>query len=291
MIDNGQRGRLHESERYGDPYGPAIPQGFWCLGMIRAARQIEIATRLRRDGVVSIAGLAEQLGVSAVTIRRDLAVMEKAGLLVRTHGGATPMGSDYEPSPYRIRQEEHAKEKSAVARKASEYIKDGDSIILNAGTTMHELAKELRRFKQLSVVTNGLTVAAELALAEGIQVTMIGGLVDPAKLGSVGPMAEESLRDIRVSRAFLGVTGVSVDHGISMHSPIEAQINKCFVRCAREVTVVIDSSKFEVPSLHRIVPLTEVQRIITDEGLSAELRRKIEALGVELVIASEAKAD
>lgn len=252
--------------------------------MIRAARQMEILALLNRDGAVSVTDLARKLKVSPVTIRRDLESMERAGLLIRSHGGATTPTTPQQEPPYYVREREHAEEKSILAKKAAEYIKDGDSIIINAGTTMHELAGELKRYKDLQVVTNGLTIAAELVHSEGVQAILIGGVLRRETLATVGPLAEESMRDIYVAKAFLGVNGVSIDHGISMYSQIEAQINKVFVHSAREVTVVVDSSKFGAPSLSRIAPITDIHRIITDSKINPGIRRHLEEAGLEVVV-------
>ena len=203
---------------------------------------------------------------------------------MRTHGGATVHGAAllYEPPPYTVRETEQATEKTVVARKAAEYLRDGDMVILNAGTTMQALAVELRRYKGLQVVTNGLTVATALAASPGVQVFMIGGNVDFKKLGTVGSRAEEAMRDIRVEKAFLGITGISVGHGLFMHNAAEAEINRLFVSSAREVTVVVDSSKFDVPCLFRVAGLGEIHRLITDSGIRAEVRETLEKMDLDL---------
>ncbi len=256
--------------------------------MIRAARLKEIKDLLDRDGAVTVAGLAEGLNKTPTTIRRDLHILEDEGFLRRTYGGAFALNaSENLIFSYDEREREHAEEKSAIARKAAEYSEDGDSIIVNAGTTMHELAVQLRRFKGLHVVTNGVTVVTELARSRDAQVLMVGGEIDFKKFGTVGPLAEETMRHIHVSKAFLGVSGISIDQGLSMHSPTEARINHCFLKSARETTVVVDSSKFEAHSLFRIAPLGEIHRIITDGGIKPETRRSLEKFGLELVVVED----
>ncbi len=252
--------------------------------MIRAARQLEIMALLRKDGVVSTTDLAKRLKASPVTIRRDIESMERAGLLIRTHGGATALPAQQPEPPYYEREREHVEEKSALAKRAAEYVKDGDSIILNAGTTMRGLARELTRYRDLQVVTNGVDVATELIQSDGVQVILIGGVLRAKTLATVGPLAEESLRDIYVAKAFLGVNGISIEYGISMYSQIEAQINKFLLRSAQEVTVVVDSSKFDTPSLSRIAPITDVHRIITDSKIDPGMKQRLETAGIEIVV-------
>ncbi len=253
--------------------------------MIQAARHKEIRDILDRQGVVSISDLARKFRKCPITIRRDFLILERQGVLVRTHGGATTTPDlATEPPPYDIRERLHAKEKASIAKKAAEFIAEGDTLIINAGTTMHRLARSLRQRKNLQVVTNGLTVAMELGHSPGTQVLMIGGMVDFKKLGTVGPLAEETITNMRVTKAFLGVTGVSLDHGLFMHSPMEAQINALFVKAAREVTVVVDSSKFEAGTLFRVAPLDTIDRIITDSQIQPETRRALDKMGLEVVI-------
>ncbi len=256
--------------------------------MIQPARLNEIKDLLDRDGAVTVAQLAKGFNKTPITIRRDLHILEKEGFLKRTHGGAFALNTPGNLiCSYDEREREHAKEKSVIAKKAAEYIQDGDSIILSAGTTMHELAIQLRRFKGLHVVTNGVTVVTELAHSRDAQVLMIGGEVDFKKFGTVGPLAVETMQHIHVSKAFLGVSGISIDQGISMHSPTEARINQCFLKSARETTVVVDSSKFEAHSLFRIAPLNEIHRIITDGNIEPETRRSLEKFGLELVVVED----
>lgn len=261
--------------------------------MIRAVRHKVIEEILDKEGVVSIADLAERFNNSAITVRRDLALLEKEGRLVRTHGGATALVTPESLMPsYYVRAREYADEKSSVAKRAAEYIQDGDSLIMNAGTTMHELAVQLRGLKDLKVVTNGLAVATELANLPGAQVVLIGGVVDFKELATVGPLAEDMMRDIQVQKAFLGVLAVSAEHGISVHSPVEAKINRRFLKSAREITVVADASKFgphfssefETRFLFRVAALGEVDRIVTDSKISPRVRRSLEKAGPELVV-------
>ena len=167
--------------------------------MIRAARHNKIKSLLEEDGVVSIASLAERCKTSSVTIRRDLATLEDEGELVRTYGGAIALAApDKMMSPYDVRVKEYSKEKLSVANKAAEYIENGDNLIISAGTTMHALALQLKRHENLKVVTNGLAVAMELAIAPGAQVLMIGGAVDSKELATVGSLAEELIQSIHV---------------------------------------------------------------------------------------------
>ncbi len=254
--------------------------------MIRAARLQKIRTRLGRDGSVSISELAKRFRKNPITLRRDLLILENEGVLKRTHGGAVALAGN-EPAPYEERAVESAVEKSAIAKKAAEYVNDSESIIINAGTTMQAFAMHLRHRRDLQVVTNGVTLVAELAHSPAAHVLLIGGETDFKKLGTVGPLAEEMIQKVHVSKAFLGVSGISLDHGLLMHSPAEARINACFLRAADEVTVIVDSSKFEANFIYRVAPLGDVHRLITDAKIKADARRCLAQAGVELVIAED----
>ena len=253
--------------------------------MIRAVRLKEIRHRLDQDGAVSVSDLAERYAKTPITIRRDLEVLETEGFLTRSHGGAVVRArSDYELSPYTTRQGEHSGQKALVAKRAAELVSDGDSLILNAGTTMREMARHLTRRKGLRIATNGITLVPELAAAPGAQILLLGGDVDFRKMGTVGPLAEAALSDIHAPKAFLGITAVSPEHGLSMHSPTEARINAAFIEAADEITVVVDSSKFETPALYRVTPLEAIHRIVTDSGLSPAIGKQLRAMGLDLII-------
>ena len=253
--------------------------------MIRAVRLKEIKHRLDRDGSVSVTNLAARYGKTPITIRRDLELLETEGFLTRSHGGAVLRArSDYELSPYGTRQREHSGQKALVAKRAAKLVSDGDSLILNAGTTMREMARHLTRLKGLRIATNGITLIPELAAAPGAQVLLLGGDIDFRKMGTVGPHAEAALLDIHAPKAFLGVTAVSVDHGLSMHSPTEARINAAFIEAADEVTVVVDSSKFMTPALYRVTPLEAIHRIVTDSDLPPAIRKQLRSMGLDLII-------
>lgn len=253
--------------------------------MIRAVRLKETRHRLDREGAVSVSDLAAQYAKTTITIRRDLEFLEAEGFLTRSHGGAVVRPrSDYELSPYGTRQGEHSVQKALVAKRAAKLVSDGDTLIINAGTTMREMARHLTLRKGLRIATNGITLIQELAAAPGAQILLLGGDVDFRKMGTVGPLAEAALSDIHALKAFLGITAISLDHGLSMHSPTEARINAAFIEAADEVTVVVDSSKFETPALYRVTPLEAIHRIVTDSGLPPAIAEQLRAMGLDLIL-------
>lgn len=253
--------------------------------MIRAARHAHIVNWLDRHGVASIASLAQEFHTSELTIRRDLAELCRQGLLDRTHGGARRRDDSVgrEPSPYAVREREQAREKAALAKIAARFVADGDSLIINAGTTMRQLALEIRA-KDLKVVTNGVTVAPVLGELPGAELLLLGGALDPRKMATIGVEVEHMLENIRVRKAFLGVSGISAQHGMFMHSPEEARVNAALIAHADEVIIVADATKFAANQPYRIGPWSTATRLVTEEKVPADLRATIAAQGVEVIV-------
>ena len=255
--------------------------------MLKAARQKQIRELLTSQGDASVAFLAQHFGASLNTIRRDLADLDSRGHISRTRGGAI---FDREANAlltgpnYAAREREFPGQKMIIGRRAAEFIESGSSIVMTGGTTMHALATALASRENLQVVTNGLTVAVELEKCKGSRVFFIGGLVDFTKMATVGQTAQAALRDIVVDQAFVGVSGLSIGGGLAMFNPQEAEINRGFIEAAKHVTVLTDSTKFQSKAMFKICGIDQIDRLITDDGISTEDRRAIESAGVELIV-------
>lgn len=255
-------------------------------GVLKEARQRQIVELLRTGEVVNVADLARRFETSLITIRRDLSALHASGLISRTHGGAVPARHDtFTDSPYRERRNVHDAAKRRAVTAAAALIRNGDSLYMNAGTTMCCLVEALRDRTDLNVVTNGITVSYELSRLESVDVFLLAGMVDFNSMSTVGPAAEESLRDIRIARAFLGVSGLSVEGGMAMFDVLNARINRAIVHAAEEVVVVVDASKFRSQAHHRIAPLTDIDVVVTDDGVSADDVDRMRSLGIEVIIA------
>lgn len=260
--------------------------------MLKAARQKEIVALLQGGGVVEVSVLAERFQTSPITVRRDLIELQERGVLARTRGGAIT-GNEvyaegwarYESVSYAERERENYREKRAIAELAAQSVSDGDCILINGGTTCRHLAEALRGHHHLHVVTNGLTVAMELAKSRNATVHLLQGTVDFQKMTSVGRLETGAFEDITVRAAFLGVHGISATGGIGMLTPEESAMNRAFVDAAQSVNVLVDSSKFKAQAIFRITHLDKVARVFTDDGISDEVRRSLEQAGVEVLIA------
>ncbi len=248
-------------------------------------RREQILQMLVKQGNVQVSDLVPQLGVSAVTIRTDLSALESQGLVTRSYGGATLTRTP--PPEQNIRQKDalNAGAKEHIGTAAAALVEPGDNIIIDSGTTTMPLARHIRELKQVTVMTNGLNIAWELADAPGIELMLTGGLLRKQSLSIQGAQAEACLNVYNFDKLFLGVDGFDLQFGITTHHEAEASLNHKMVERAKKVIVLTDSSKFGRVSLHRIVLLDRIHTVITDAGISPEYRDGLQRLGIEVIIA------
>jgi len=248
-------------------------------------RREQVLQMLVEQRSVQVLDLADKLGVSAVTIRSDLAHIESQGLAIRTHGGATLVRTP--PQEHDIHQKDRLNIalKESIGACAAQLVRPGDNIIIDSGTTTMTLARQLRDCKDITVMTNGLNIAWELANAQGVEVLLTGGLLRKQALSLQGTQAEACLNAYNFDTLFLGVDGLDLQFGLTTHHEGEARLNHRMVERARKVVVLTDSSKLGRVSLHRIGMLQSGQTVITDAGISQEYREGLQRLGVEIMIA------
>lgn len=248
-------------------------------------RREAILEQLTRHGTVQVTSLVEEYGVSAVTIRNDLSALEAQGLAARTHGGASLTRTP--PPEQSIRQKDaiNPEQKDHIGALAATLVQEGDNIIIDSGTTTISLARHLRNARNVTVMTNGLNIAWELADAPDVALILAGGLLRKQSLSVQGSQAEATLQAYNFDKVFLGVDGFDLQFGITTHHEAEASLNHKMVERAKKVVVLTDSSKFGRVSLHRIVLLDRVHTVITDAGISQEYRDGLQKLGIELLIA------
>lgn len=250
------------------------------------SRRAKILEDLESKGEVSVKELSKTLKISEVTIRNDLAHLEKQNMLIRARGGAIKIKF------YRIgtdptiteKQKEFLKEKQRIAKAAVELINDGDTIILDSGSTTTEIAKNLENFKNLTIITNALNIASILAEYEGINIFMPGGSLRKKSLSLVGVLADENFEKFYCDKLFLGADGFDTTHGLSTPDSEEAHLNQIMTKIAKKVIVVADSSKFERRRFAFIGPISEVDVVITDIGIKEEHKIRLEKSGVEVII-------
>jgi DeoR/GlpR family transcriptional regulator of sugar metabolism len=249
-------------------------------------RQEQIAQMVSDAGRVRVADLAVQFGVSPVTIRKDLLVLESASRLVRTHGGAIAPRAASRPEPaFEVRERLQRDEKTLIGAAAAALVADGDSIVFDASTTALYVARHLRGrgdWHQLTVVTNSIRIALELAGHPGITVLMLGGRVRSEALSVVGPLGDGVFRRVNVQKAFVGAVGLTLEAGLSDAMEEEAQIKRSMVAAAREVYALVDHTKFGRTASATFCRPDRLTGIITDTEAPPSMIDALRALGVEV---------
>jgi DeoR/GlpR family transcriptional regulator of sugar metabolism len=256
--------------------------------MLAVQRRSRILAELDRDGSVRVSDLVELLGVSDMTIRRDLQVMHREGLLEKVHGGATVRAepSSLEPG-FEAKSARRLAEKEAIAARAAQQVRPGSAIAVSAGTTTHAFARHLVDIPGLTVVTNSIWVADVLHRSgqDSVSVLLTGGLRTPSD-ALVGPVAIAALRSLHVDTVFMGVHGMDPHAGFSTPNLLEAETNRAMIRAARRLVVLTDSSKWGVVGLSSMAELSDASVIISDTDMSAQVSAFLSDRCDELVLVS-----
>jgi len=244
--------------------------------MLSEERRRETLELLRIEGRVLVRELAKRFRTSLITIRKDLESLHHQGLIERTHGGALPVRTGaLQDQSLQEKVRLHRQEKARIANAAVRMIRPGQVIILDSGTTTTAIARGCRQIRNLTVVTNGTNIAAELAGSE-VEVILTGGSLRKNSFSLVGPLAEESLRKLSADLLFLAVDGFDVGYGLTTPNQLEARVNRAMAEAARRTIVVCDSSKFGRRSLSLIMAISSVHETITDRNIP---KRDLKSLG------------
>lgn len=254
--------------------------------MLAAERQSRIARLIAERQTISITELRDLFNVSDMTIYRDLRRLEERGILQRTHGGAILLKHPPGDLPYYAREHEQVEEKSAIARLAASLVNDGETIVLDAGTTIASLARLLTHKQDLTVITNSLHVLNELAGADGVTVITTGGSLWKPTMSMVGPVAVSTLRRFAADKAFLATPAISLEAGITNSNLYEAEVKATMIEIAREKFLLVDHTKFGRISYAVVAPLTSFDKLVTDDGTPAETVAKLREQGLDVLIAT-----
>ncbi|WP_313896353.1 DeoR/GlpR family DNA-binding transcription regulator [Streptomyces sp. YIM 98790] len=233
--------------------------------MFAAERRQMILEMVRANGAVSLRELARVVQTSEVTVRRDVRALEAEGLLDRRHGGAVLPGGLTREAGFPQRSLAASAEKTAIAEYASGLVREGEAIVLGAGTTTQELARRLARIPGLTVVTNSLLVAQALAHANRVEVVMTGGTLRGSNYALVGSGAEQSLHGLRVSRAFLSGAGLTAARGLSTSNMLSSSVDRALVNAAAEVVVLADHTKLGADTMFQTVPTDMISQLVTNQ--------------------------
>lgn len=244
--------------------------------MFAEERLKAIEKEVLREGKVKVKELAEKYNVSKATIRRDLTELETLGILMRTHGGAVPQNHTKTELTYMEKEDKYLSEKERIGKFAALFIKEGDTVALDSGTTTYQIAKAID-IENITIITNSIKIANLLSRRNKIDIILTGGQLRQSTLALVGPVAEESLNHFNIDKAFLGANGMSPEDGFTTPNLIEANIKKTFIKKSETVFFVCDQSKLFRKSFAAIASISEVDALIIDyieETIAKDFEKK-----------------
>lgn len=247
-------------------------------------RRAKIIDLLENNGQVKVTDLSDMFNVSEVTVRNDLSQLEGKGLLIRTRGGGIKTQRVGIDNHLNDKSKRSQKEKQLIGKKAAELVNNGDTIIIDSGTTTVELAKNLLTFNSLTVITNALNIASQLISSPQIKIIMLGGMLRHKSLSLIGPLAEKSIQNYFCDKLFIGVDGIDAEYGISTPNHEEAHLNRLMIDISKEVVVIADSSKFLRRSFAFISPMSKINTLITDSGIPKSEMTILQNAGINLII-------
>lgn len=252
--------------------------------LLAAERRARISALAARQGVVRTEELSQIFGVSPVTIRSDLDLLAKEGVLVRDRGGAVVNTNTALTIAFNQRAELNLDAKQRIGQAAARLVVPGDTIILDAGTTTMAMAKVLTDVTPLTVVTNALNVAIHMGSVRDVNVILIGGSLNRDTISIIGPTATQHLHDLVVQKAFIGIHAFDED-GLTDTSVEVSQVKRAMIQAARQVILLADSSKWHKVGFAKVARMASISTIVTDSGLPEDGREAIQRIGVELVLA------
>jgi DeoR/GlpR family transcriptional regulator of sugar metabolism len=250
-----------------------------CRRVLAQQRHDRIAQTLRREGVVAVGTLAERLGVSQATVRRDLVELERRGRLTRVHGGAVASADADEP--FADVAEVRAGAKDAIAEVAAGLVEDGDTVVLDIGTTAHRLARQFAG-RRITVITNSLAVYEELRDDHAVELVLLGGVLRRSYRSVVGFLTEDALRQLHADRAFLGTSGVRADGQVLDTTAIEVPAKRAMIAASDQVVLLADESKFPGRGMARVCGPEDLDVLVTDARADAPTPSVLREAGVEV---------
>jgi DeoR family fructose operon transcriptional repressor len=252
--------------------------------MFEEERKRSILQFVEKHTRASVQELGQELSVSESTVRRDLKELEEARLLKRTHGGAVSLQSVNFEAAFPDKEDRFLDEKLRIARKAVEMIQEGDAILLDGGTTTLQIARALKSFRHLKVITNSIMALNELKDCRNIEVSITGGMLRPDTMAFVGPMTERSLDMVRVDKAFLGTNGLDLREGITTPNMLEAATKRKMISVAKQTILLADHSKIGQISFCKVADLQEMDHCILDTDTPESFLRELGKMDVDYTL-------
>ena len=248
--------------------------------MLAERRHGLILDALRADGPATVTGLAQRLGASEATIRRDLSQLDDEGLLRRVYGGAVPI--DHRDDPFVDVAAVRVAEKDAIARLCADLVQDGETVLLDIGTTAHRVARQLRG-RSLTVVTSNLAVYEELADDTSIDLVLLGGMLRREYRSLVGFLTEDNLRQVHADRLFLGTSGVRPSGQVMDTTVVEVPVKRAMIAASDQVVLVADADKFPGTGMARVCGPEELDVVVTNAGADEATTAAFEEAGVKVI--------
>lgn len=245
-------------------------------------RRERILHDLQRQGRISVVEIIERYGCSEATARRDLALLAETEPIIRTLGGAHYEGMSAGEASFREKQGVLWEEKLQIAEKAASLVEEGDIVGLTGGTTTFLISKALKHKTNITVVTNAVNIAMELADSEAIQVVLTGGVMRSKSYELCGPLAESIVSHLHIGKMFVGIDGISIEQGLTTYSELEAEVDRAMIQRSKQVLAVFDHSKLNKTSLFTIAPLDDIHACITDRKLDQEMEQHLQKLQIDI---------
>ncbi|WP_304198593.1 DeoR/GlpR family DNA-binding transcription regulator [Flavobacterium alvei] len=252
--------------------------------MLPNQRREKILDLLKEDGFAKVIDLARLFKVTEVTIRQDLEKLESEDLIIKEHGGASIKNVEDQVRSFSLHRQENLEQKSAIAQKCLEFIENGDTIILDSGSTTTEIAKKIKGFKQLTVITNALNIALLLGADPDIEVIMTGGEFKPPTLSLTGQKAADFFKGLNVQKLFLATAGISLKSGLTYPSISDLVVKKAMIDAAEVTCLVADSTKMGKNALASLGALSLIDYIITDDKIEEKHKQVFRDNEIEVII-------
>jgi DeoR family transcriptional regulator of aga operon len=247
-------------------------------------RQMQILQLLERQQRISVAELCATFDVSEATARRDLESLASQGKLQRVHGGAIVLTQAPPEHPILQRQNEQSDEKMRIGQAAAGLVQEGETVFLGSGTTVLEVARALRGRRELTVLTNSLSVVNAFAGADGITLICLGGMLRDSELSFIGHITEQALAEVRADKVFIGTRAISLEYGLTNEYLPETMTDRAILKAGKEIIVLADHTKFGRAATVRLAPLESIHTIVTDKGISQDFLEAFQERGVSVVV-------
>ena len=252
--------------------------------MLAEERKEKIIQMLEKNGNVKVSDLTRLFNVSLQTIRRDLEVLESEGLIKKVYGGAILKRKRIQDFTHSVREKQSLAEKDEIAEIALKLIEEGDSIALNDSTTNLAIAKKIKKkFKNLTIISNSLLIVSELSNVEGFNIILAGGILNVKEQAFFGEITERILDEFIIDKAFIAVSGFSLQTGITDYPLEEVQLQKKLLEISQRAVIIADSSKLESTSLIKVRDAADVDLLVTDSNITPEIKKSYEEAGIHII--------